>query len=63
MENLLKDLFDYQRFSGNKKLAKIINDVHSSELLDELSDDELGLAAGGVSAEIDTDKEKGIKNG
>ena len=63
MENLLKDLFDYQRFSGNKKLAGIIDDAHGSELFDELSDDELGLAAGGVSAEIDTDKEKGRKNG
>ncbi|MBQ9484218.1 MAG: hypothetical protein IJU82_08510 [Ruminiclostridium sp.] len=63
MEKTLKDLFDYQRFSGNKKLARIIDEVHGSDMLNELSDDELGFAAGGVSAEIDTDKEKGRKNG
>jgi len=63
MENLLKDLFDYQRFSGNKKLSRIIDEAHGQELFDELSDDELGLAAGGISAGADTDKEKDRKNG
>jgi len=51
MENLLKNLFDYQKFSGNPKLRRIIDDAHSFGALDDLSDDELAFAAGGVNNE------------
>lgn len=49
MENLLRNLFDYQKFSGNTKLQRMIDEAHSFGTLDELSDDDLAFAAGGVN--------------
>ncbi len=40
MENKIKALFEFQRFSGNKRLEAMINDAES-RYQDALSDDEL----------------------
>ena len=53
MENKLFNLFDFQRFEKNPKLAAIIDDVESrySGGIYSLSDDDLGFvnAAGDVN--------------
>lgn len=47
MENMLYNLFDFQKFSGNDRLAKIIFDTER-RYGKALSDDELeGLSAAG----------------
>ncbi len=40
MEETLKSLFDFQKFSGNPRLAEIISDIES-RYGNALSDDEL----------------------
>lgn len=40
MENKIKALFEFQRFSGNKRLDAMINDTES-RYRSELSDDDL----------------------
>ena len=40
MENKIKALFEFQRFSGNKRLDAMINDTES-RYRNEISDDEL----------------------
>lgn len=53
MENMLSRLLDYQKFEPSSKLDRLIKDVESRYLLDDmaLSDDELGMinAAGTVT--------------
>jgi hypothetical protein len=56
MESLLFNLFDYQRFENNEKLSSLIRETGSRSAdktgkgFKQLSDDELQMAAGGVSA-------------
>ncbi len=45
MESLLKDLFDYQKFEHNEKLAEFINEIDNAGFSSELSDDDLFLVA------------------
>ena len=40
MDNKIKALFEFQRFSGNKRLDAMINDTES-RYRNEISDDEL----------------------
>lgn len=40
MENKIKALFEFQRFSGNKRLDAMINDTES-RYRNEIADDEL----------------------
>ena len=51
MENRLRKLFDYQRFSGNPKLDAVIQDVEGRHHIEGqgmlLSDDDLQNVAGG----------------
>ena len=51
MENKLRKLFDYQRFEGNARLAKMIREAEEQASA-ELSDDELFMvnAAGEIGA-------------
>ena len=60
MENKLSRLFDYQKFSPNEDLEKVIRDVESRYSLDkyELSDDDLSFvaAAGDISSTKRPDK-------
>lgn len=54
IKRLLHALFDYQNFSPNKNLERIINSVHNSDSADnkKISEEDLeGLSAAGV---IDT---------
>ncbi len=45
MEKKLKTLFDYQRFKGNSKLAKMIAESEG-RYLEELSDEKLTVVYG-----------------
>lgn len=59
MEKKLFNLFDFQRFENNSKLAAIIDDVESrySDGIYSLSDDDLGFvnAAGDVNVIVKDD--------
>ena len=48
MERKLKQIFDYQKFAGNRELQKVIDSVHAKYAVRELdlSDMELVSAAG-----------------
>lgn len=50
MENILRKLFDYQKFENNPRLSKIIDEVQTADE-NELSDDDLFFvsAAGDMS--------------
>lgn len=50
MENVLKNLMDYQRFEGNARLAKLIQETEN-RYCNELNDDDLELvnAAGDIN--------------
>ncbi len=56
MENKLRKLFDFQKFSGNPELSKVIGEVENRYQIGEqgtlLSDDELMNAAGGKGSVI-----------
>lgn len=49
-EKLLFKAFDYQKFSGNKRLQAVIDASHARTTLQtlKLSDEDLDLVAGGV---------------
>lgn len=55
MENKLKQLFEYQKFAQNERLAKLIAETEARQAA-ELSDDDLALvAAAGEPAKRGTD--------
>ena len=58
MENKLKSAFEYQKFAGNARLAKIISECENA-YGEELSDDALFMvnAAGEIPFEDEDDKE------
>ena len=45
MEKTLQKLFDYQRFSGNPRLQKVIDAVHARSAPRRLSEEEAELVA------------------
>lgn len=53
MENKLRKLFEYQRFEGNSRLAKIIGETESRYGA-EISDDDLEFIA--AAGELRTDE-------
>ena len=61
MENLLKGLFDFQKFENNPSLRSVIDSVHSRYAVRELSLDNLGqvFAAGTV---LPPDTRKNLEN-
>ena len=49
MENVLKGLFDFQKFEGNRALQQLIDSTHSRYAARELDLDEMAfVAAAGV---------------
>lgn len=56
MEQILKELFDYQRFQGNIKLKILIADTES-RYITELSDEEMGAVSAAGSPEL-SDRKK-----
>lgn len=51
MENVVRRLFDFQRFERNADLQRIIDDVHTRYTMKELRLDDLTMvAAAGVPA-------------
>ncbi|MBO6241832.1 MAG: hypothetical protein J6O61_13480 [Butyrivibrio sp.] len=61
MENRLSRLFDYQKYSPNADLEKIIHNVESKYSLNKemLSDDDLEFVAAAGVKEICKDPKKG----
>ena len=57
MENKLKNMFEYQRFSGNSRLAKIIAESEA-RCAEALSDDDLDFVAAAGEFDIDEDEDK-----
>lgn len=57
MENKLKNLFEYQKFEQNERLAKLIAETEARQTA-ELSDDDLELvaAAGDIHEQNVSDK-------
>lgn len=60
MENRLKVLFDFQKFQGNIRLARMAADAEQS-LNSELDDEELSFAA--AAGETDIRKHEDKTNG
>lgn len=58
MDNVLRDLFDFQRFAKDPKLERVIDKTHDELRLTELSDDMLEAAAGGKSLTEEEEKKK-----
>lgn len=54
MENKLKNMFEYQRFSQNSRLSKLIADTEA-KYATALSDDDLDFVA--AAGEFDIDEE------
>ncbi len=57
MENLLKSIFDYQKFEGNKALQSVIDSVHARYAVKELNLDELEFVSAAGIIEKDPRKE------
>ena len=58
MKQKLTKLFDYQKFEQNKELQKVIEESLRYETKTALSDDALGLVAGGRNNSINNKKEE-----
>lgn len=58
MKQKLTKLFDYQKFEQNKELQKVIEESLRYETKAALSDDALGLVAGGRNNSINNKKEE-----
>ncbi len=60
MDKKLQQLFDFQKFEGNKDLQMIINSVHARYAVRELNLDEMGFvsAAGDTTASMKKEQEK-----
>ncbi len=63
MENLLKRLFDYQRYEENAALAAVINEVHGRYALREMEMEDLQYvsAAGVTNVKSEKQKDSGKK--
>ena len=59
MERMLRKMFDYQRFEGNKALDQVIDGVHSRYSVRELNLNELEtVAAAGTPVQAEIRKER-----
>ena len=58
MENILKALFNYQKFENNTELKKVIDSVHSRYASRALSMDELEMVAAAGEAHSDLKDKK-----
>ena len=57
MENKIKNMFEYQRFSGNSKLASLIADTEA-RFDAALSDDDLEFVSAAGMPELNEDEDK-----
>ena len=57
MERKLRQLFDFQKFQGNRELQQVIDSVHSRYAVRELSMDDMETVAAAGTPELH-DKEK-----
>ena len=58
MEGMLKRLFDFQKFEGDKDLQDVIDSTHARYNARELSLDEMEFVAAAGMPELHTDKTK-----
>ena len=57
MERKLRQLFDFQKFQGNRELQQVIDSVHSRYAVRELSMDDMAtVAAAGIPEPQDKEK-------
>ena len=57
MERKLRQLFDFQKFQGNRELQQVIDSVHSRYAVRELSMDDMStVAAAGIPEPQDKEK-------
>ena len=62
MEKKLTNLFEYQRFEGNKRLQKLIDEAEN-RAAQALDDDDLAFVAGGVgSDEMSQPRERELRD-
>ena len=59
MSNTLKQLFDFQRFEGNKDLQQVIDSVHAKYATRELSFEELEMVHAAGTPELPKKKKDG----
>ncbi len=60
LERTLRQLFDFQKFEGNRELQQVIDSVHARHAVRELSLDEMEfVAAAGVPEIPDRTKKQG----
>ena len=57
MENKIKNMFEYQRFSGNSKLASLIADTEA-RFDAAISDDDLEFVSAAGMPELNEDEDK-----
>ncbi len=58
MENLLKRLFDYQRYEENAALAAVINEVHGRYALREMEMEDLQFVSAAGITDVKSGKQK-----
>ena len=59
MERKLKQLFDYQKYAGNRELQQVIDSVHAKYAAKELALDEMEMvSAAGVTELSDKKKDR-----
>ncbi len=58
MENLLRRLFDYQKFEGNAALDAVVNAVHARYGLQELEMEDMEFVSAAGTPDLKPDDQK-----
>ena len=61
MERKLKQLFDYQKFAGNRELQQVIDSVQAKYAVRELALEDMEMVAAAGMPELQTQKKNGEK--
>ncbi|MCR5296845.1 MAG: hypothetical protein K6E17_05505 [Clostridiales bacterium] len=59
MERKLKQLFDYQKFAGNRELQQVIDSVHARYTARELALEDMEMVAAAGTPDIKDQKKNG----
>ena len=59
MERKLKQLFDYQKFAGNRELQQVIDSVHARYAARELAPEDMEMVAAAGTPDIPDRKKNG----
>lgn len=61
MEKKLKQLFDYQKFAGNRELQQVIDSVHARYAVRELDLSDMEMVSAAGVPDLPEDKKEGEK--